>query len=186
MGAGAAFVLGAAAAVAGPAVGARWEGWRALALLAAAFLLATAPLGAAALPLAGAAILGAGAARALLAARCPAPAAAGLAALLVAAILALPLLGDALVEARGPGRGSPAAVAALVGGSPLCASVGGGLGVDLLKSPRAYGASGGGLSRIGAYYPYAYPGPAPSGAGWGAAGILLAAGAGLARRRRGA
>jgi hypothetical protein len=141
-------------------------------------------------PGAGVVLLGfgiflAGLVRALGAARCPVPAAAGLASLLGCGLLVLPFLGDPLVEARGPGKGSPAAIAALVGGSPLAAAVGGGLGVDLLKTPRAYGSSGGGLSRIGAYYAYAYPRPAAAGAGWAAAGLLLAAGAGLARRRAG-
>jgi hypothetical protein len=172
-----AFGLGAAAAVLGPAVGAGTTGWKGPAIVAAALL----PFGGAALPLAGFALFGAGFARILVAARCPAPAASGLASLLAAALLVLPFVGDPLVEPGGPGKGSPAAIAVLVGGSPLCASVGGGLGVDLLHSPRAYG----GLSRIGTFYAYRYPRPVAAAGAWAAAGVLLAAGASLARRRRG-
>ena len=137
---------------------------------------------AALLPLAGFAVLLAGAARALRALRAPRAAAGGLAALLGAGLLVLPFLGDPLVEPGGAGRSSPAAVRVLLGGSPAAASIGGGLGVDLLRTPRAYGgASGGGLSRIGAFYAYDYPGPAASAAGMAVAGILLLAGAGVAR-----
>ena len=185
MSAAAAFVLAAAAAILGPVAGAATAGWRPLAILAAVFLAVAAPLGAAGLPLAGFALFAAGIARALRASRCPGPAAAGLAALLGCGLLVLPFLGDVLVEPSGPGKESPAAVSALVGGSPLSAAVGGGLGLDLLKTPRAYGPSGGGLSKIGAYYAYAYPRPAVAGAAWAAAGLLLAAGAGLAWRRPG-
>lgn len=186
------FVAGAALAVAVPAAALR-EGPKAPLVVGGGAVLAGAAAAAvlagpgaaliAVLPLAGFGVFLAGLARALRAARCPAPAAAGLASLLACALLVLPFVGDPLVEARGPGRGSPAAVAALTGGSPLCASAGGGLGVDLLKTPRAYGASGGGLSRIGAYYDYDYPRPAASGAAWAAAGILLLGAPALARRR---
>ena len=185
MDASAAFVLAAVAAILAPAAGAATAGWRPLAILGAAFLAASAPLGTAAVPLAGFALFSAGLARAFRASRCPGPPAAGLAALLGCGLLVLPFLGDTLVEPSGPGKESPAAVSVLVGGSPLSAAVGGGLGLDLLKTPRAYGPSGGGLSKIGAYYAYAYPRPAVAGAAWAAAGLLLAAGAGLARRRPG-
>ncbi len=139
----------------------------------------------AALPLAGFAVLVAGGVRALGALRLPPAASVGLATLLGCGLLVLPFAGDSLVEARGPGRWSPGVVALLVDGSPLCASVGGGLGVDLLRTPRAYGSGGEGLSRIGPYYPYSYPGPAAAGAGFAAAGLLLGWGAGVARRRSG-
>jgi len=132
--------------------------------------------------LVGGALLLAGTAVAAVAGK---PGGALLAALLGCGLLVLPFAGDSLVEARGPGRWSPGVVALLVDGSPLCASVGGGLGVDLLRTPRAYGSGGEGLSRIGPYYPYSYPGPAAAGAGFAAAGLLLGWGAGVARRRSG-
>jgi hypothetical protein len=153
--------------------------------VAAAIIAGPGPALLALLPLAGFGLFLAGLVRALRAARCPAAAAAGAASLLACALLVLPFAADPLVEAGGPGKGSPAAVAALTGGSPLCAAVGGGLGVDLLKTPRAYGASGGGLSRIGAYYSYSYPRPAAAGAAWAAAGLLLLGIVGLARRPAG-
>jgi hypothetical protein len=191
--AGLVVVTAAALAVAVPVAASR-GGLRAQAFAGGTLLLAGAVAAApgagaggavlAVLPLAGFAVLLAGTVRALRAVRCPPAAAAGLAALLGCGLLVLPFVGDPLVEARGPGKWSPAAVSILVGGSPLCASVGGGLGIDLLKTPRAYGASGGGLSRIGPYYAHSYPGPAAAGAGLAAAGLLLfAASAGLARRR---
>lgn len=170
-------------AVAVPAAAAR-GGWRGTAIVACLAVLAgTAASGSpgAGVVLLGFALFAAGLARTLPG---PPPAAAALAALLCCGLLILPFLGDIFVEPGAPGRGSPAAVAVLVGGCPLSAAVGGGLGVDLLRTPRAYGGAGGGLSRIGAYYAYAYPRPAAAGAAWGAAGILLLAGAGLARRRR--
>ncbi len=190
--AGSIVVTAAALAVAVPAAAAG-GGLRAPAIAGGGLLLAGGLLAAAGagpgeaalalLPLAGFALLLAGAVRALRAARCPAAAAAGLAALLGCGLLVLPFVGDPLVEARGPGKWSPAAVSVLTGGSPLCASVGGGLGIDLLKSPRAYGGSSGGLSRIGPYYAHPYPGPAAAGGMFAAVGLLLAAAAGLARRR---
>jgi hypothetical protein len=136
------------------------------------------------LPLAGFALFLAGGTRALAALRCPASAAAGLAALLGCGLLVLPFVGDFLVEARGTGQESPETVAVLVGASPLCASLGGGLGVDVLRTPRAYGTAGDGLSRIGAYFHYSYPSPAASGAGFAAAGalLLLLGARGMARR----
>ena len=133
----------------------------------------------------GAVAAGAGpgpAARALRALRAPRAAAGGLAALLGAGLLVLPFLGDPLVEPGGAGRSSPAAVRVLLGGSPAAASIGGGLGVDPRRPPRASGgAAGGGLPRIGAFYAYDYPGPAAVAAGMAVAGILLLAGAGVAR-----
>ncbi len=179
-------------AVGVPALSGR--GWRNT-LLAGAVLVATAAGGAAllvgpgpglaaALPLAGFALAMAGMAAALGASRLPAAAASGLAGMLGCGLLVLPFLADPLVESRGPGRVSPGAVAAILGGSPLAASLGGGLGVDFLKTPRAYGGSGGGgLSRIGAYYSYAYPAPLASGAGFAVAGALLLAGSGVVSRR---
>jgi len=142
---------------------------------------------AALVPLAGFAILLAGVSLALRAAGTPPAAAAGGAALLGCALLALPVLGDPIVEARGPGKSSPAAVDALLAGSPLVASVGGGLGVDILRTPRAYGTAGQeGLSRIGPYYPTGLPGPFGPAAGFAAVGaaLLFLGGRGMARRRR--
>ena len=191
MGTAAAVVVAAAAgvAIAAPAVAAA-RGVRAgLAIgvggatgagLAAAILAGPWPGLLAALPVAGLAVLGSGAARALLRIGAPPAAAAGGAALLGLALLALPFLGDALVEARGPGRGSPAAIACLLGGSPTAGAAGGALGVDFLRAPRAYGGGGGdGLSRIGAYYAHRPPSPAVQGialAAVGTAFLLLARG----------
>ena len=57
--------------------------------------------------------------------------------------------------------------------------------MDLLRSPRAYGGSAtGGLSRIGAYYAFAYPRPLASAAGFALAGALFLAGSGMASRRK--
>lgn len=137
------------------------------------------------LPLAGFALLLGGAAAVLRSAGAPPAAAAALPSLLGCALLVLPFLGDPLVEPGGAGRSSPAAVGVLLGGSPAAASIGGGLGVDLLRTPRAYGeAGGGGLSRIGAFYSSSYPSPAASALGFGAAGLLLL-GAAAALRGRG-
>jgi hypothetical protein len=172
-----------------PCLAAARPGWRpatvtALLVLAAAGLLAATAAGpgpalAAVLPLAGLCVALGGATRLLRALRAPAAAAAGAAALAGCGLLVLPFLGDALVEWRGPGRASPAAVEVLLSGCPTAGALGGGLGVDLLRSPRAYGGPGReGLSRIGAFYAYRYPRPWASGAGFAAAGagfLLLAA-----------
>jgi hypothetical protein len=148
--------------------------------LAAAVLAGPGPGLLAALPVAGLAVLGAGAARGLLRIGTPPAASAGGAALIGLVLLALPFLGDALVEARGPGRGSPAAIACLLGASPTAGAAGGALGVDFLRAPRAYGGGGGdGLSRIGAYYAHRPPSPFVQGI------LLAAAGTGLLLLARG-
>jgi len=129
---------------------------------------------AASMPLAGLALFLAGGTRAARRWGTPPAAAAALAALLGCSLLVLPFLGDPLVESRGPGRASATAVAVLVGGSPLLASAGGGLGVDVLRTPRAYGGrEGPGLSRIGPYFAHSVPGPWASAAALGGVGALL-------------
>lgn len=188
---------GAVLAVAVPALASRrWGGLRSAGILAGSALGALFVAGtllmadparafAATLPLAGFAVASAGGARLLLAAGAPRAAAAGLAALLGCALLVLPFLADPLVEPGGPGKSSPGAVAGILGASPLAASVGGGLGVDLLRAPLAYGGpSGPGLSRIGAYHPSPYPDPARSGLRFAVAGILLFTFCGVASVRR--
>jgi hypothetical protein len=135
-------------------------------------------------PLLGLGVLAVGLSR-LLQARpgLPPAAASATASLLSLALLVLPFLGDALVEPGGPGGSSPTAISALVGGSPLSASVGNGLGVDFLHAPRAYGGDeADGLSRIGAFYAYRYPSPWAAMVGLGLTGLVLL---GLSSLRKG-
>ncbi len=139
------------------------------------------------LPLAGFSAAAAGGSRWLAAWGAPRAAAAGLAALAGCALLVLPFLGDPLVEPGPPGKSSPASVEALLGFSPLAASVGGGLGVDYLRAPLAYGGPRGpGLSRIGAFHPCPYPDPARSGARFAIAGVVFLLLCGVAPVRRAA
>lgn len=97
------------------------------------------------------------------------------AATVAVALLALPFIGDPLVERGGPGKSDPAVIDALVRHWPAGAAAGGGLGVDVLRAPLAYGTGGNGLSRIGAYHAHEHGNP------WREAGLLalaaLAAGA---------
>ncbi len=125
-----------------------------------------------------------GAAAAVRAAGMPGGGSAALAGLLSMALLALPFLGDPLVEPGGAGRASPGAVRWLLAACPMAGAVGGGLEVDLLRAPRAYGGSGGGLSSIGAYHRYAYPDPLVQAGGCLAVAALLGTTSSLVRRRR--
>ena len=126
------------------------------------------------LPLAGFALTLAGLTRLLVALRLPGAAAAGLAGLAGCALLVLPFLGDPLVEPGKPGTPSPAAIEVLLDGCPLAASVGGGMGVDFMRTRSAYGSSAGSpLSRIGPYYAFEYPRPWVAGGGFALAGLLL-------------